>query len=157
MKPIAEKIEEKLGDVAYYERDSQGEPEGRMALVDAFLEAVEEAGLAVVAKEQIERHDRVLAKYKAALILACHVIRDWHGSVAWEIYYKASPEMKPVREILGPEWSDVPSREALQLRVEYLDQCPVCGEKISEGKGEHRMEFTRKGGWCNCKGRRRDD
>lgn len=36
-----------------------------------------------------------------ALEKAVEVIKQWHGEVAFDIYFNHSPEMKPVKDILN--------------------------------------------------------
>lgn len=41
-------------------------------------------------------------EWKAALIACVAVAKAWHGDEVWDIYYNHSPEMAPIRELLGP-------------------------------------------------------
>ena len=49
-----------------------------------------------------EQRDRIEA-LEAGLTEAISIIKIFHGPVAWDIYYKSSPEMKRLRALLGKE------------------------------------------------------
>lgn len=53
-----------------------------------------------------DRVDEMIAEaveeWKAALIACVAVAKAWHGDPVWDIYYNHSPEMKPIRDLLGP-------------------------------------------------------
>lgn len=54
--------------------------------------------------------DTLLAE-RRAFIAAVRLIRHWHGiglnrqyeAMVWGIYYSKSPEMKPIRDVLGKD------------------------------------------------------
>lgn len=41
-------------------------------------------------------------RLREALIACVRVAKAWHGEIAFDIYYDHSPEMKLIREALGP-------------------------------------------------------
>lgn len=41
-----------------------------------------------------------LNEYRKAILAAVEIIKMWHGPEAFDIYYRASPEMKPIRDVL---------------------------------------------------------
>lgn len=43
----------------------------------------------------------LVAQYRAALEQCVNVAKAWHGDEAFDIYFNHSPEMKPIRELLG--------------------------------------------------------
>lgn len=40
--------------------------------------------------------------WRSALRQCVRIAQAWHGDEAFDIYYNHSPEMKPIRELLGP-------------------------------------------------------
>ena len=53
---------------------------------------------------------------------AVSIIRGWHGEEVFDIYYRHSPEMKPIRERIDELKAAAPPVEA------GVDFC-LCGEK----------------------------
>lgn len=43
-----------------------------------------------------------VGQYRAALVQCVSVAKAWHGEEAFDIYFNHSPEMKLIRELLGP-------------------------------------------------------
>ncbi len=52
--------------------------------------------------ERYEQLEKRAMELERALVACVAVAKGWHGPVVWDIYYNNSPEMKPIREILGP-------------------------------------------------------
>lgn len=42
-----------------------------------------------------------VAKHRAALEQCVRVVKMWHGDDCFDLYFNHSPEMKPIRDILG--------------------------------------------------------
>lgn len=51
-------------------------------------------------KHYLEEAADEIERLRAALVATVDVARRWHGDIAWEIYLRHSPEMKPARDCM---------------------------------------------------------
>lgn len=63
---------------------------------------------------------------KEELSNAVGIIKIWHGSEAWEIYYNNAPEMKEIRETLSEEIEEIRElfatlKEVLKVKDDYIE------------------------------------
>jgi hypothetical protein len=85
-----------------------------------------------------ERVDEIVSEWKGALIACVAVAKAWHGPDVWDIYYNHSPEMKPIRDLLGPVFACKRCHDSGEVEVmtqhlgpdDYLTTiaCPDCGK-----------------------------
>lgn len=85
-----------VGDGANFADGDWGiySPLGESGPVVALVNSEANARFIVLA---CDVHDELVA----ALEKAKEVIKTWHGDVAWEIYDKNAPEMKPINVAIG--------------------------------------------------------
>lgn len=67
------------------------------------------ATMAEVLKEHVEKcPEHPMAQQRKALVQCALVLRQWHGPVVFDIYYKHSPELRLVRETVP--WEEIAAR-----------------------------------------------